>query len=115
MRHLIFLAIRLYRLLVPPERRHRCLFRESCSVHVERIARESGYRAALHALVKRLRCCRPGYGFQFISETKSWELVCKDGSRFGEIEMAAHLVLEYQAIKHLIRGRCHVSISNWTS
>jgi len=108
MRYLIIAAIQLYRKIVPPESRKRCLFRESCSAHVERVAREMGCKAAFRALIKRQRCCRPGYGFQFLPETHTWELVCMDGSRFGENELAAHIVLEYQTMKHLIEedGSC---------
>lgn len=42
MRHLLIWAVRIYRMVVPPQRRRSCLFRESCSRHVERIAVEQG-------------------------------------------------------------------------
>lgn len=98
MRYLLIWAIHLYRRLVPPERRRRCLFRESCSMHIERIAREAGTLAAMLAMVKRLRSCRPGYGFHVLQENNRWELLCKDGSRFPQSDVASHIVAEYHTI-----------------
>lgn len=98
MRYLFISAIHLYRRLVPPDRRRRCLFRESCSMYIERIAREEGTLAVMFAMVKRLRSCRPGYEFHVLQENNCWELVCVDGSRFPQSEVASHIVAEYHAI-----------------
>jgi hypothetical protein len=102
MRFIIIGLIRIYRQLISPERR-RCLFRESCSAYVERSAREGGSLAAMRALVRRYRCCRPGYGFQFKAGTSNWELVCADGSRFLAPEAAPHLAGEFHAIMQQIK------------
>ena len=82
MRHLLIWAVRMYRVVVPPQRRRSCLFRESCSQHVERIAAQHGDIAALSAAWRRFRACRPGYSFEVDAQTTVWELVCVDGSRF---------------------------------
>lgn len=52
-------VIRIYWLLIPPERRRRCLFRESCSRHVY-AQTELGWKVALDAFAARYRACRPG-------------------------------------------------------
>ncbi|MDZ7360378.1 MAG: membrane protein insertion efficiency factor YidD [candidate division KSB1 bacterium] len=103
MRLVIIGLIRIYRQLISPERRRRCLFRESCSAYVERSAREGGSLAAIRALRRRYRCCRPGYGFQFKAETNNWELVCADGSRFSPSEAASHLASEFHVIMQQIK------------
>jgi len=83
MRYLLIWVVRVYRVVVPPQWRRSCLFRESCSVHVERIAVEQGAMAALGAAWRRFCACRPGYSFEVDAQTTAWELVCVDGSRFS--------------------------------
>ena len=61
MRWMVILVIRLYWTFLPAAVRRPCLFRESCSHHVLRAARERGFRSALAALRRRMRQCRPGY------------------------------------------------------
>jgi len=48
-------------MLVPANRRNRCLFAESCSKHVYRITKEKGVGWGIKALKKRYKQCRPGY------------------------------------------------------
>jgi uncharacterized protein len=54
-------GIRVYWRLVPPGRRRTCLFAESCSRYVYRIAAAEGSIAGMRALWNRRRTCRPGY------------------------------------------------------
>ncbi len=103
MRYFVIWIIQIYRRLLPSQHRRVCLFRESCSMYVERMARESGIVAAFRALINRFRCCRPGYSFQFTDGRDTWELVCADGSRFLESEVAPHIAAEYYAIIQQIR------------
>lgn len=108
MRSLIIHAIQYYRRVIPPERRRRCLFRESCSQHVERIAREQGGLAALKAFLARARRCRPGYGFEWEAHTGTWFLVCADGSKIPPAHAATHLAAEYQVVRaHLVANEHH--------
>ncbi|MCB0768401.1 MAG: membrane protein insertion efficiency factor YidD [Flavobacteriales bacterium] len=55
--------IRAYWALVPERSRRTCLFKESCSRYVYRMALEHGARAGWKALVGRYRQCRSGYTF----------------------------------------------------
>jgi uncharacterized protein len=103
MRYLIIWGIRLYRRIWPQQYCRVCVFRESCSRHVERVAIESGFIAAFRALLKRVRCCRPGYSFQFVPEANRWYMVCADGSRFPESEAASHIVTEFHTMRRQIR------------
>ena len=63
MRYLLMLLIRLY-WLVPAHKRRRCIFKESCSRYVYRMAKEQGFRKALGAFRERKKQCRPGYYFR---------------------------------------------------
>lgn len=99
MRNVIVYLIRLYRRFVPPEKRRRCLFLESCSQHIERIAREHGGFAALKAFLARARRCRPGYSFEGSTDSDSWLLVCADGSRVSATMVSAQVAAEYQILK----------------
>jgi hypothetical protein len=102
MRQLLLLGIRLYRRFLPSRRTGQCLFKESCSRHVERIAREQGFRAGICAFVRRLRQCRRGYLIVSALDAGSIELILRDGTilRSDDISpkvfrpplaMAAHL------------------------
>ena len=85
MSYLMCWVIQLY-WLVPKRWRRSCLFRESCSHHVYRIAREAGGRAALQALHRRYRQCRPGYGLYPTPDGGLW-VVLQDGTVVGAAEM----------------------------
>ncbi|WP_394803540.1 membrane protein insertion efficiency factor YidD [Niabella hibiscisoli] len=63
MRYSLLFAIQLYWLLVPKKSRKRCVFKETCSKYVYRIARQQGLRAGIAALNDRRKKCRPGYYF----------------------------------------------------
>ena len=60
MKHLLLLAIRIY-WKIPTKWHQRCIFRETCSHYVYRIASERGFIAGLAALKERNELCRPGY------------------------------------------------------
>lgn len=53
--------IDIYRRFAPAWIRNRCIFEESCSAHVRRVAVSEGAAAALGALRLRMARCRPGY------------------------------------------------------
>jgi len=109
MRNVIIYLIRLYRRFFPPEKRRRCLFRESCSQHVERVARERGGFAALKAFLARARSCRPGYGFQWDANAGTWFLVCADGAKIPAAKVSDNVVSEYQLLKSHLSLRPQLS------
>ncbi len=74
----LLLAIRCYWAVWPARWRRGCLYRESCSRCVYRVASEAGLAAGLRALRGRYRTCRPGYGV-LRREGEAW-LVLADGS-----------------------------------
>jgi len=95
MRYVIIWLIHIYRIIVPPQRRSTCLFRESCSLYVERMAFEAGSIAALRAFVTRYHCCRPGYSFDINTENNNWQLVCANGARFLASELSSQIIDEF--------------------
>lgn len=99
MRSVIILWIHLYRYFIPPAKRRRCLYRESCSQHVERIARERGGFAAIKAFLARARHCRPGYGFEWDADSNAWFLVCANGAKIPDVMVSEHILSEYQFLQ----------------
>lgn len=91
MKWLLLGAIRAYWRLIPPERRRRCLFRESCSRHVYRRARDEGFISGLRALARRWRACRPGYGLLAAREAGEPLVLLADGAvmRIDQLSEAA--------------------------
>jgi putative component of membrane protein insertase Oxa1/YidC/SpoIIIJ protein YidD len=75
---LLRLAIRAYWIAWPARWRRACLYRESCSQHVHRVAGEEGFAAGVRALRSRIRGCRPGYGI-VRCDGRTW-LALADGS-----------------------------------
>lgn len=60
MRYLLMFAIRIY-WRIPTKLHNKCLFKETCSQYVYRIAKHQGFIAGLIALKERNELCRPGY------------------------------------------------------
>ena len=60
MRYLLMFAIRLY-WKVPTKLHDKCIFKETCSHYVYRIAEHQGFVAAIKAFKERNKLCRPGY------------------------------------------------------
>ena len=60
LKYLLLLAIRLY-WRIPTKLHQRCIFRETCSHYVYRIASEQGFLAGIKAFKERTELCRSGY------------------------------------------------------
>lgn len=86
MRWLLLLAIRCYWALWPARWRRGCLYRESCSRHVYRMAQQGGFAKGFRALRGRFRTCRPAYGI-VAGYGETW-LVLADGSFLPAAEAA---------------------------
>jgi len=106
MRHLIIIAVRVYWLVWPRHLNRGCIYRETCSHHVYRIASESGFAAGLRALRHRFQTCRPGYTAS--TDASGLGLVLRDGSFLPK-----HLVAEdiFTPIQHTIT-QLEKSLSN---
>ncbi len=91
MKWLLIALIRLYWIAVPARLRRRCVYRESCSHHVERTARESGLMAGLRALLVRYRNCRGNYRSVFVAAEKKWTLHLASGEVLDVNEISPRL------------------------
>lgn len=60
MRYCLLILIRLY-WLSPKKYRRQCIFNESCSRYMHRIAKEKGFKEGLAAIRERKQKCQPGY------------------------------------------------------
>jgi uncharacterized protein len=72
-------------------KRLHCLFAETCSHYVYRIAGESGFVKGIRAFFKRFRQCRPGY-FLHKLENGEYVLILRDGYIVNEENISTHLL-----------------------
>lgn len=89
MRLILVLAIRCYWRFWPKRWRGSCLFKETCSKHVYRVAVELGARKALAALRFRFRTCRGGFLVVQQGGTPMLQLV--DGSLVSQVDASPEL------------------------
>ena len=94
MKLLLIGVIRLYRAL-PRFLNRECLFKETCSSHVLRVTRESGFRAGVRSLKMRMLQCRPGYVVLFDGNTQQWTIHFANGSVAKRDELADFLLGPY--------------------
>jgi putative component of membrane protein insertase Oxa1/YidC/SpoIIIJ protein YidD len=87
LRKAVTLAIRSYRRL-PHKWKRQCLFRESCSAYVLRVAEERGLVAAVRAFRARAAECRPGVTFFFDGLSCDWFVVLRSGRALPTDEMS---------------------------
>lgn len=90
MRFVLTSLIRLYWRFWPKQYRRSCIFRESCSCYVYRIASKDGLFHGIRALFQRYRICRPGYSF--VSKNTSISIRLVDGTVVSEDEVSPTIV-----------------------
>lgn len=61
MKYLILFAIRLYWILIPQNKRKKCVFKKSCSNYVFEITQTEGFIKGLVAFRFRYQNCRGGF------------------------------------------------------
>jgi len=88
-------AIYIYR-WVPARCKRQCLFKESCSSVVARVARESGFWSGLRVLRIRVSQCKPGYLVYFDSEAKDWQVRFENGSISPSSHVADFVLSPYR-------------------
>jgi putative component of membrane protein insertase Oxa1/YidC/SpoIIIJ protein YidD len=104
MKWLLIGLINLYRLL-PDRFKRQCLFKETCSLLVTRVARESGFWRGLRALRTRVSQCRPGYLVYFNSESSGWDVRFTNGSVSNSSDVADFVLNPYR----------HFSLRTWAN
>jgi hypothetical protein len=78
--------------------KRKCLFKETCSAHVLRMAYESGLRVGLLTLRKRVSQCRPGYSVLFDAEINCWRVCFADGSVANSAQVADFVLEPYSTL-----------------
>lgn len=85
MKHILLVIIKAYWLLIPKQKRNRCIFSESCSTYVFRITKNQGLLKGLQALKLRFKSCRTGY--QIITINNEEFLLTVNHQLFKKSEM----------------------------
>jgi putative component of membrane protein insertase Oxa1/YidC/SpoIIIJ protein YidD len=93
MSYILLGVIQLYWHLIPEHKRRNCLFRESCSHYVYRIAKEKGFFSACSALIDRIKKCRPGY--ELSKDGDKFQLRLKDGTLVPEEDIALSILRSF--------------------
>ena len=102
MRLIFLIIIKSYWILIPPKKRKKCLFKESCSNYVYRITKEQGFLKGFTVLVIRIKQCRNGYQIFFNDNQIVMKL--SDGTLIKEDE-----------ISNSILDSINISLSNFTN
>lgn len=89
MKYLLLFVIRSYWFLVPPGERKKCLFKETCSIHVYRVTKQQGLFSGLKALQTRVKNCRPGY--QVVNEGELKGILTKNEEFIPNIQLREKL------------------------
>jgi putative component of membrane protein insertase Oxa1/YidC/SpoIIIJ protein YidD len=122
MKWFLLVAIYLYKRL-PVRFKRQCLFEETCSTIVARVARESGLRPALRALRTRISLCQPGYLVYYDNDTKEWRVRFANGStsktnsgQLADLVLSPyrHLSVHTRPPSVGIANSCHESVSTPT-
>jgi len=95
MKLLLIGLIRVYRLFIRPIYPKTCLYKESCSVHVERITRQYGTRAGLKALRYRMANCRSGY--HLLEDDGQFQLITQQRMIVHEEDINPELLKYYSS------------------
>lgn len=78
---------------------------------MERVARDEGAWAALVALWRRGKACRPGYSFIVDAAARSWVMQCRDGSRHRPETLAESTRQEGAALVDVTPGAARIIVS----
>lgn len=90
MKYILLLVIKLYWIAVPPSKRKKCIFRESCSAYVWRITSSEGFVSGIKAFLFRNKHCCPGYAIY--KYRNRYELKTVNGLILKEGEIAEWLL-----------------------
>lgn len=97
MKWLLIRVIHLYRRL-PPFFKRKCLFKETCSSHVLRMTRESGFWVGVRTLRGRMLRCRRGYLVFYDGNIKHWAVRFANGSVANRGETADFVLAPYMSL-----------------
>ena len=107
----MLLAIRAYWHVWPRHLNRGCIYRETCSQHVYRITRESGFTTGLRALLQRFRTCRPGYTVS--TQDARLGLILHDGSFLPEHLVAEDVIAPIQQNIIQLEQRLSADSKSW--
>ncbi len=106
MKYLLLLAIRIY-WRIPTKLHQKCIFRETCSHYVYRIASNQGFLAGIAALRERNELCRPGYvvyryqGHYYL-KTANGTIVEEQDIAFSELPPRNKNIIDIDSYKPII-------------
>lgn len=91
MRVLFLKIIRLYWLLVPEEKRRKCIFEKSCSKHVYEETERKGFRRGIKQLIFRFKNCHPQFDIYTDFRTGKRKMILRTGAVVDDSQIAKRL------------------------
>lgn len=95
MKHFLLWLIKLYWLLISPDKRRTCIFHKSCSKYVYDITNEKGLFHGLKALITRIKTCRPNHEIIYLEKEKILLIKLSDGTILQQNEISESIVSAY--------------------
>lgn len=111
MRWPLILLIRIY-WRIPARFKRRCLFRETCSLHVMRATDEGGLVAGCRALGRRFVRCRPRYSVYYDSRSRDWQVRLANGTAVESAEVADFVLEPYRAAMTRAEAKVRAGVSD---
>ena len=92
MKNLILIAIRMYWILIPQNKRRKCIFKKSCSNHVFEITKKEGLLKGLDAFWFRFQNCRGDFEVFVNPHNSKTQMQLPSGLIIEEQEIAERLI-----------------------
>ncbi|MFV5688908.1 membrane protein insertion efficiency factor YidD [Flavobacterium sp. ZT3R25] len=93
MKYLILFAIRLYWILIPQNKRKKCVFKKSCSNYVFEITQTEGFIKGLSAFRFRYQNCRGGFEIFKNPISNKTQMLLPSGIVIEKEEIAERLLI----------------------
>ncbi len=91
MKFLLLGIIRLYWILIPVERRRKCIFSKSCSNHVYEETKTKGFYNGIKELIFRVKNCQPEFDIFTDFETGKKQMRLKTGIKVNDCQISERL------------------------
>ncbi|MET3537031.1 membrane protein insertion efficiency factor YidD [Chryseobacterium limigenitum] len=100
MKHILILLIRTYWIIIPAQKRRKCIFRISCSKYVYEKTINEGFIPGLKAFKYRFQNCRSGAHLIENPITRKYQIILPGNQILNEEEISKHLINREKKINH---------------
>jgi len=91
MKFILLNIIRIYWVLIPKDKRRKCIFNKSCSHHVFDVTKTKGLKSGIKELKFRIINCRPEFDIFTDPKTGRKKMILKSGIVVDEYQISERL------------------------